>query len=457
MTLRRIFDLLCWRRERITVVLGAGAVLELTPAGCDWPTTEYITKSIVDEKIEILNRKTKVAKKVTLLADIYDHLCRNYHSKGGIVPAAKGSASKVHFEIIFHVLELLDTYNRSWKSTTVPEYVAPFSSFIKSNFLYDSSDFYVASRYLIEKIIEIVMVYDTRFSERRNDWYRNFWKKKRKQWDIFNLNYDTTIEQSLVSYEDGYESIPDEDAFERFNIRKLLDNTTQCSTVNHIHGCILYGYSHYKDPNHDVYEFEHHDMYKWPDVHTAKERRTGKATMHATAQNAQTIVQGPIITGLSKTDKITCLPYDVYRYNLTRSIYTNKGLLIAGYSFGDKYVNNALYRMSQCHGNKMRVVLIDFWNVGGFCEKEEGYVPKNDSELSRYTFQHYFEYGYGNAEMLLFIKRIAHQDYPLWTHFDRLSLKGPMVSDNGQLMLFIGGMKDALANHGQEIYEFLGM
>ena len=57
--------------------------------------------------------------------------------------------------------------------------------------------------------------------------------------------------------------------------------------------------------------------------------------------------------------------------------------------------------------------------------------------------------------MLLFIKRIAHRDMDVWNHFDQLSLSGPMVSDNGCLMLFIGGFRAAIEKHGEEIITFL--
>ena len=35
--------------------------------------------------------------------------------------------------------------------------------------------------------------------------------------------------------------------------------------------------------------------------------------------------------------------------------------MIAGYSFGDLYVNQIIERMELIHGNSKRVVLIDWW------------------------------------------------------------------------------------------------
>lgn len=439
--------------KRVTIVLGAGAALELAKSGCDWPTTENVTRKILDEKPEKIDPISKSKIKVSLINDIYNKLCSSYNEQGNCLdPDAKGSAAIFHFEKIFHILELLDTYN--WYRS---KNVAPFSSFIKINFTFDPIDLIYSSRHIIEKIIDVVKEYDDSFSEDRNEWYRSFWKEKCKQWDVFNLNYDTTIEQSLGDYEDGYESIPDEPSFERFNINKLLDNKFGKSTINHIHGCILYGHDRYLDANHDVYDFENQDMYKWPNSNIAKEKWSGISTSNQYAQNGQTIIQGPIITGLSKTDKITCLPYDIYRYNLLRSVRNNKGLLIAGYSFGDKYVNNVLTRMSQCHGDEKRVVLIDYWDIKGFCKKNNEDDVVCEDSINPRIFEHFFSSGDGNGEMLMFIKRIVHQDCSVWNNFKSLSFTGPMVSNNDQLMLYIGGMRDALENHKQEIYNFLGM
>ena len=276
---------------------------------------------------------------------------------------------------------------------------------------------------------------------------------------MFNLNYDTTVEQSIKEYEDGYEDIVDQEGFQRFNVRKLLANKDGLSTINHMHGCLLYGGDRYKNVNHDVYDYDHQDMYKWPDVDTAYDRWLGSSSSSGTAQDGSVIVQGPIITGLAKTEKVTCLPYDGYRNNFFRCITQNRGLLIAGYSFGDRYINQMFYRMFQAHGDKTRVVLIDYWDMTGYYmdnEADEGDPEPTDADMNPRYFEHYFTLEHGNVETLMFIKRVTHHDVDVWNHFNRLSLTGPMVSDNGCLMLFVGGFKSAVEKHGDEIMKFLG-
>ena len=447
----------CLQRKRVTVLLGAGAPMELYVDG-NSPSTKNITLSMLQSKPMKFANGVEVD--VELINDIFNRLCTSYRPNA-MNPTDQNSAGKVHFEILLHIVEELTTYYWSVQHGTAQKYVAPFANFIQGlNINYDVDDLYVSSRHIIRKIEEAVYRYDSHFHRRENDWYRNFWLSNSKEWDVFNLNYDTTIEQSLGNYEDGYKTIADQEGFQRFSINKLIFNKNHLSTVNHIHGCILYGPDRYNDPNHDVYDYEDNDLYKWPDYQTAFDRWSGQAGGGQRAQNGQEIVQGPIITGLSKTDKVTCLPYDIYRYNFNRRIQKNNCLLIVGYSFGDKYINNMFYRMSQIHGDNKRVVLIDFWNMQTVYEELHRDLGDpadvSDDDLTPEFFEYYFDQNYGNDESLLFIKRVAHHDHDIWHHFDRLSLSAPMISDNGQLMLFIGGFKTAVTQYGNNIQEFLG-
>lgn len=448
----------CFNNKKVTVLLGAGAPMDLYVEG-NSPSTKNITLSMLQTKPKKFVDGAEVD--VNLIENIYNQLCASYR------PIAldynnSDSAGKVHFEILLHIIEELTTYYWSIQQGTSQRYVAPFSNFIQGvNVNFEIYDLYASSRHIIQKIRETVNRYDAHFPRTENDWYRHFWKENENGWDVFNLNYDTTIEQSLGVYEDGYEPIADQEEFQRFNINKLILNKRNLSTVNHIHGCILYGPDRYHDPNHDVYEYESNDIYKWPNYQTASDRWGGQTRGGNRAQNGLEIVQGPIITGLSKTDKITCLPYDIYRYNFNRRIMKNRGLLIVGYSFGDKYINNMFYRMSQIHGDDKRVVLIDFWNMQTIYEElhrgPKDHPNVSDDDLTARLFEQHFAQEYGNVEALMFVKRVAHHDLDIWNHFDCLSLTALMVSDNGQLMLFIGGFKTAVTQYGNRIQEFLGL
>ena len=90
-------------------------------------------------------------------------------------------------------------------------------------------DLIACKRHLIQTIFEKVNEYNSVFGDTRYDWYRNFWTSMQNRLDVFNLNYDTTIETSLGNYEDGFESLKDENKFKRFNIIKLLENKRNLS------------------------------------------------------------------------------------------------------------------------------------------------------------------------------------------------------------------------------------
>lgn len=450
---------MCFRKKRITVLLGAGVPLNLVSQDGFFPSTKNITNEVLNNPYEVYDMNTGNTSIGHLIHDIYVRLCKAYHPEA-IDPSDPDNAARVHFEILFYILEMLETYERSWRNSTVPKYVNKIAPFVQlDNFVFDSTELYAASKHLLDTIFKCVRKYDDVFSDPRNEWYRDFWKKNKRGWDVFNLNYDTTVEQSIGLYEDGYENIEDQEGFQRFNIKKLLKNKRGLSTINHMHGCILYGRDRYDDINHDAYDYDHQDMYKWSDVDTAYGMWAGSSSSSGTAQDGSVIVQGPIITGLAKTEKVTCLPYDGYRNNFFRCITQNTGLLIAGYGFGDRYINQMFYRMFQAHGDKTKVVLIDYWDMAGYYmdnEADERDPEPTDADMNPRYFEHYFTLEHGNDEMLMFIKRVTHHDVDVWNHFNRLSLTGPMISDNGCLMLFIGGFNNAIENHGKEILKFLG-
>lgn len=423
---------------RTTILLGAGAAVELKHQNIK-PSTSNITKeSLTNDLSEIDGGGIK------LLNDIYEILCNEYKLD------SKKSYNVIHFEIIFHVLEMLSTFSKAQTAKYAIE--APFEKLISQLKIdYDPKNIFMAERHMLDTIWHIVRNYNDVFSDNSNDWYRDFWKSFKHTSDFFNLNYDATLEQ-CIDYEDGYEDIGKD--FWKFNIHKLLDNKLKMHTINHLHGCIYYGRDSYVDPNTDVYDFEVHDLYKWKDLDKAYNKWLGFSCSDETTQNGQDIVQGPLITGLSKTEKTTCLPYDIYRYNFERSIIKNNSLLIVGYSFGDKYLNHMMTRMNQLHGEDKRIVLIAYWGIKDWAKDELGAALTNDNVNSS-IFEQYIDLNKVSNDELLFIKRIAHHDYDIWHHFNKLSLSEPMISDNGQLMLLIGGFKESIDNHKSEILSFL--
>lgn len=246
------------------------------------------------------------------------------------------------------------------------------------------------------------------------------------------------MEQSLGKYEDGFESIANKTCAV-FRPKKLWENVNMLSTVNHIHGCINYFYN--DNPNDDISETNIHDLYLYPDYKTVRDRMIGRGQSNPTAQNNETYYAGPIITGLRKTDKQSCMAYDFYHGNLYNAIVRNNALVIVGYSFGDIYVNNLINRVHCIWGGEERIVLIDKW--------DDTKINNSKRSLKQYIQT----LSCGEVE---FIKIMSGCDdiVTMVNEFVTPDIHKPQYTRNGNLLLITGGMKEA-SNIRKEICDFL--
>lgn len=291
----------------------------------------------------------------------------------------------------------------------------------------------------ILRIMDIVNGYDSNImKEQANEWYWKFYQRFAENSDFFVLNYDTTIEKAIGTYEDGFEPDGIQNVFLRFNPKRLFENPNGLSTINHLHGCINYYFQSYKDLNKDIYTFLFHDLYKYPDYATVKGLMIGRGQSQPCTQSGETYYSSPIVTGLRKTDKLNCVPFDFYHANMTNCIIRNHKLVIAGYSFGDLYCNNLLERMNFLHGDLKRIVLIDFWNIPQGDRMHGGYwLSKNLGQfLCRMT-------DCGDFDGV--IRQLYKNENPR---------TGALYSDNGCLMVLPNGFKQA-ATCSDEIIAFL--
>jgi hypothetical protein len=129
-------------------------------------------------------------------------------------------------------------------------------------------------------------------------------------------------------------------------------------------------------------------------------------------------------------------------------------LLLIGYSFGDVYINHVIERMELIHGDKKRIVLIDWWPIDKEIEKitdqneKEGLIKDN---MKFCTYEDNFNHELSEFLCRMTGKTILEDAVKSFKSYDR---SGPMVSTNGCLMLFIGGFK-AASEHKEIIYDFL--
>lgn len=430
---------------RVTALIGAGANLafDFVPK----PSTYNLTKKIVWYRYYFYDTNNNKRKSSTLVKRIYTFLCRHY-SEGVLNPAE--SYGKIHFEILFHVLENLYSYGILWKSTerVLDKFVPPLAYLTSYKIRFSEEELRQVMKQFITILLKEVNGYDVYFKKemiRKEKWYTDLWTLSSFKWDIFNLNYDTTIESCLQTYDDGYKKIK-KHHFSQFHPLRFLNSRRH--TINHLHGCILYGTDRLtlEEKNNDnVYNYDYQDWYLWEDFSKALDNWEGTGRSTFSMQNHETIFPSPIITGLNKTEKITAMPFDTYRYNLNKRLMSSNAILIAGYSFGDYYINLELERMRLYHGEKFRVVLIDYWKIGDY-EDEEGEIVRLHDYIAAEKVE---------ENQCYFIEKAMHiPNLDYYRYFQTLRQTKPFVSENKQVMLIIGGIKTA-CNFREDIYQFL--
>ncbi len=416
---------------RITAILGAGAVLDFDYNDLIRPTTNNITKAVVDQKIQGLDLKDS-----DLIRQIYDLIVEKSRTAYlRFHPDVRFYEPPISFEDVFEVIETLYSYTGTWKSERYP--FPLISSLVRSDLHFESIEYYRAMVSFIEKIVEIVDAYDTKFrTDGTEQWYKDFWKGFGGKVDVFNLNYDTTVEFSMGEYNDGFVGFTQD--YERFEPGVLWNASLDCATVNHLHGCILYGDT---NPRPVQYHYSHRDLYKFYSAEDVKKYFINRQWMPSN-QVGDSIYYSPIITGLKKTDKICYLPHSVYHAHLVKKIIENPSLLICGYSFGDLYINQLLQRHKLIHGDNQRVVIVEKW---------PDYVNKDCISLYRY-FEDHTSGGFRE-----FVSRITEGGLDMLDVFKQFKQfdEGCWESSNGALRLYTKGFKYAVDNGREDIMCYL--
>ena len=416
-------------RRRTTSIVGAGAVLDFDFYNDEKPTTAYITDICKEQKIQGFDGED-----IDLIKQIYDRTLSAAEAEyKRLHPNVRKQSKILSFEDLLEVIETLYSYNGTWEHErdTIPM----ISALVKSDIHYKTVEYHRALETIIKTIINIVDVYDSRFKEKNRElWYKHFWNSFNGSIDIFNFNYDTTIEFSLGQYNDGF--VDCNPKFQRFDPITLWNNDGTLPTVNHLHGCILYSD---ENPKEQEFEYNHRDLYK---RYTVDKRHLLSIQWLPSNQVGDSILYSPIITGLKKTDKLCYMPHSIYHAFLFKKIIENPSLLICGYSFGDLYVNQILERHKLIHGKNQRVVIIDKW---------PDYVNNDCYSL----YRHYMNETSGGLKG--FVGRITEGGIAPLETFKRFEhvTKDCWQSLNGVLRLYTKGLKYAIENHKDEILQFL--
>ncbi len=421
----------------VTIIVGAGAVLDFEHKGIF-----SSVKNLTDEVLKLNIQKVDGGER-PLLRELYDHVVGKLNR---VLETNRIMPPQLNFENLLHVIEMCIAYSGCWSKKYIswlayPEFGALIQpvKFLKDIHTYD----YIRAAYELQKtVMSIVNQYDTVFGKDKlaEQWYRAFWRSLSGRSNIFNLNYDNTIENSLGEYEDGFPPVKDGEEYSRFSARRYYENSRGVSTIAHLHGQILFSEA-------KSYPFDNsiRDMVKNIDYETACKNRTG-GQFPPTNQAKEEYLQPEIVSGLRKTEKMTFAPNNVYLSDLARKVIENNRLMVIGYSFGDLYLNEILGLGIVAHGDDFKVVIID----------------KFPSYINSYVswFQHLIREC--NPQEYTFVSRLAkdrlfvevgQKKFPLFVR----EYGVPVVSTNGKLMMCINGFKDAVVNHKETILEFLGV
>lgn len=425
--------------DAVTIIVGAGAVLDFDHKGV-FPSV----KNITDEVLKLSIQKVDGGKR-PLLRELYDYIVGKLNQVGR-PEVNRYIPPQLNFESLLHVIEMCISYSSCWHKEYISWLALPeFGTLIQpDDFLKDIQTYdYIRAAYELQKtVMSIVNQYDASFGEgtSKEKWYRDFWKSLSGKSNIFNLNYDNTIENSLGEYEDGFPPVKDGEEYSRFSARRYYENRRGVSTIAHLHGQILFS-----EARSFPFEYSVRDMVKNRDYQTACKNRMARQ-QNPSNQAKEEYVQPYIVSGSRKTEKITFAPNNVYLSDLTRKVIENSRLMVIGYSFGDLYLNEILGLGMAAHGDNFKVLIIDkfpayinsypslFQHVAHRCNPQE------------YTFVSRL------AKDRLFIE-IGQKEFPLIVG----EYGVPVVSKNGKLMMCVNGFKDAVVNHKETILRFLGV
>lgn len=425
--------------NKVTIIVGAGAVLDFEHKGI-FPSV----KNITDEVLKLSIQKVDGGER-PLLREINDYIVGKLNQIGRS-EINRYIPPQLNFESLLHVIEMCISYSSCWHKEYISWLSLPeFGTLIQpDDFLKDIQTYdYIRAAYELQKsVMGIVNLYDTSFSENMTSerWYQDFWKSFSGRSNIFNLNYDNTIENSLGEYEDGFPPIKDGEEYSRFSAKNYYENKRGVSTIAHLHGQILFS-----EASSFPFDYSIRDMVKNRDYQTACKNRMGRQ-QNPSNQAKEKYVQPYIVSGSRKTEKMAFVPNNVYLSDLARKIVENNRLMVIGYSFGDLYLNEILGLGIATHGDEFKAVIID---------KFPSYINSYISWFQHLTHQ-------CNPQEYTFVSRLAkdrlfvevgQKEFPLIVG----EYGVPVVSRNGKVMMCINGFKDAVVNHKEMIQRFLGM
>ncbi len=415
---------------RITVILGAGAMCEVTNL-----STNYLTEKVIEVQQDNFDKVNTRFIKYPLIESLYNKLVQ-YYKEDEIVS----------FEDILHLIEMIYSYYSSTPSASKEhKSIFPLFTDIKidlfDKIIEEDGEYIFVSIFLmllsaegnlIETVMNEVGNYENGLLDSKNKWFKKFFTKINKNnLDIFNLNYDTWLEQLFCGgFNDGYEVYDEE--FNVFNPLKLANNENQ-TTINHLHGQVCFSKKHPLIKERLVWDSSC-SMFKANNFDIIKKYKLNCFGGNSEkTQSGEAISKYPIISGLRKNDKLINSPFDAYYHNLYRSVLNNNRLLIIGYGFNDLYLNEILTQYCRIHKDDGKAVVIT-------------YIDKNDWRL---TLQ---ESSINLNEKNFYFELLRNEDIITKRYRE---VPGSIISENGNKIIYTRGFKNVAENNTDEVIEVL--
>lgn len=421
--------------QRITILLGAGSMIDFTSV-----STKTLTEKIINncKKYKINDSNDN-----SLVDAICNAFLQIYHKEGSSslkkLTKMDMITNIISFEDIYHVLELLPNYLNAcgYKSNE-----SAFQIFSKLNQEFENlklQNIYSAAHEIIRTINDEIYAYDSEYADRGKKFakfFRDIEKTTNLKFDIFNLNYDTWVEQTLCDYNDGFVEIPNyENKMKRFDITEYLKSNDK-HTISHLHGQICFEYPEFspQDINTYVFQESNNTLYKYVDFSTAKSYRERSIRSSDHTQSGENLFRTNIVTGLMKTDKLLWNPLIMYHNKLVNSLLLNQRLILVGYGFSDLYINNLLLQYNAMHFNERKIIMIDY--------------------ISDEDWQPQIEHPFSPNEKAVFTNLMFKND--CWYHSHPLAHKEPIYySKDKMACIFKNGFNDVINNHLVDVIKFI--
>ena len=378
-------------KEPILVFLGAGASIDL-----GMPSTNNLTDRVFEA--------------TRTVGPDFEEDPQFHRTQLLRAALTKAYGANHHFEQALHALESIESLKRSWRNNTSSQHrVFESSIFGPTDSKYQPLFEDHWTRRAIEALLNTVQrsIVDANHKvQTQPSWphIQAFYRQLNEHFEltIATTNYDSVIEQALDwgAKEHGFRTEVDSSQFD------LQSN----ARIFHLHGSTHWQW----DSLANIMSYDKNPSVQ-PETYSSSPSN----------QAGHKVRNGPLITGLLKADKVIGLPYRSYVSRLQTRIEKCKRFVIAGYGFGDLYLNDILDDIWRHHGQSARVVF------SGYSTKPN---PLGPTDL-------------GTA-MWNFVQRFHHGDEPFHREADGTKVWNPSLYSNWAGLAYI-------AQKPQEIVDFL--